>query len=108
MVYAQMIYIIAGSRNFKDKCVFLSAMMDHHRYVETIMYGRYATYNHIDEWVTSWAISNSRKLADTLGIEEAKGDVLLAFWDGECRDTADMIKEALNKGLEVHVYRDSK
>lgn len=103
-----MIYIIAGSRNFKDKNVFLDAMMNHRRHIETVMYGNYATYNHIDEWATSWAISNSRNLFNVLGIEGAMADVLLAFWDGECKDTADMIKKALNKGLEVHVYRDSK
>jgi hypothetical protein len=31
-------------------------------------------------------------------------DVLVAFWDGESAGTANMIRTALNNGLEVHVY----
>ena len=31
-------------------------------------------------------------------------DVLVAFWDGKSRGTRSMITEALNHGLEVHVY----
>ena len=31
-------------------------------------------------------------------------DVLVAFWDGKSRGTRSMINEALNFGLEVHVY----
>lgn len=32
-------------------------------------------------------------------------DGLVAFWDGKSRGTKDMIRRALTKGLEVHVYR---
>ena len=31
-------------------------------------------------------------------------DVLIAFWDSKSRGTLSMIGEALNHGLEVHVY----
>lgn len=34
-------------------------------------------------------------------------DTLVAFWDGQSRGTKDMIRKALNGGLEVHVYRYS-
>ncbi len=32
-------------------------------------------------------------------------DVLIAFWDGRSAGTKDMIRKAMSKGLEVHVYR---
>lgn len=32
-------------------------------------------------------------------------DILIAFWDGESKGTKHMIQTALNKGLEVHVFR---
>ena len=32
-------------------------------------------------------------------------DILIAFWDGRSRGTHNMIKEALDYGLEVHVFR---
>ncbi len=32
-------------------------------------------------------------------------DALIAFWDGESRGTKHMIDTALDRGLDVHVYR---
>ena len=32
-------------------------------------------------------------------------DCLIAFWDGESRGTKHMIETALDRGLDVHVYR---
>lgn len=33
------------------------------------------------------------------------GDMLIALWDGRSPGTRSMIKEALKKGLEIHVYK---
>jgi len=32
-------------------------------------------------------------------------DILVAFWDGKSKGTQHMIKTAMGRGLEVHVYR---
>lgn len=34
--------------------------------------------------------------------------VLIAFWDGKSKGTHDMIKKALKRGLEIHVFRYHK
>jgi len=46
------------------------------------------------------------KAAGPLRNREMAGyaDALVAFWDGKSRGTKNMITEALNHGLEVHVY----
>lgn len=39
-------------------------------------------------------------------LEMAKNaDALIAFWDGQSKGTKNMIDQALQHGLEVHVYR---
>ena len=34
-----------------------------------------------------------------------EGDILFAFWDNVSRGTKNMIKTALDEGIEVHVYQ---
>jgi len=115
-----MIYIIAGSRNFKDKETFFFSMLDHRATVSKVVSGcALGPDTWGEEWAEMEGIEVIRMPANWTDHGKSAGpirnaemadiaDVLIAFWDGESRGTADMIKKALNKGLEVHVYRDSK
>ena len=69
-----------------------------------------------EQWAAQWQIPIKKFPADWDKYFNAAGimrntqmveyaDILIAFWDGESRGTQNVIQQALNLDLEVHVYR---
>lgn len=109
--------IIAGGRNFGHYGVFHNAMEDLGQYVTEVVCGAAAG---ADQMGAEWAVDRGLKIqmfppdwerwgtaAGPIRNKEMAeyADVLVAFWDGKSKGTANMIKQALSNGLEVHVYR---
>lgn len=116
--------IVAGSRGFKDYdflCSTLDKFLEEHKGedIEFIsgaatgadtMGGIYATdhgYN-LKEFPAQWEVygRSAGYIRNSAMLKYACSDenpVLFAFWDGQSRGTAHIIKEAEKLSMEVHV-----
>lgn len=109
--------IVAGTRTFNDYAL-LSAWLDVLKYeygrIEIVSGGAPGADSLGEKWAGSHGCSVWRITADwaTQGraagpIRNRKmasaGDVLLVFWDGVSRGTANMIQEAKQRSLPIHV-----
>lgn len=65
----------------------------------------YANDIPVDDYPADW--DRHGKAAGAMRNEEmaCNADALIAVWDGSSRGTADMIRRAKTKGLQVHVHR---
>lgn len=111
--------IVAGGRDFKIKFypLFLDMLDDLFQPGDQLIQGGCPTG--VDALAKEWANDHDFTCIavkadwDTYGraagpirnAEMAKmGDVLVAFWDGKSRGTKSMIKEAIDAGIEIHVF----
>jgi hypothetical protein len=119
--------IIAGGRDFEDRELFRIIMFDHFwrgdagcdgwEGIDEVVSGGARGADRLgEEWAAKENIPLRRFPAEWDRHGKAAGyirnaemaeyaDKLVAFWDGESRGTKHMIDLALEKGLEVHVYR---
>ena len=110
--------IIAGGRDFQDEDLFTWAFLEHCKPGDHIVHGMCPTGadRMAELFGNKYGYSIHRFEADWNTHGKAAGpirnkqmaqyaDVLVAFWDGKSRGTKSMIEQALEHGLEVHVYR---
>jgi hypothetical protein len=108
--------IIAGSRGFRDKELLQSVMEEFNQITEVVSGGAKGA-DHIGEW---WAIENNipikrfipnwdlygRAAGPIRNGEMAKyADLLVVFWDGESRGTADMVAQMRRDGKQAIVVQ---
>jgi hypothetical protein len=110
--------IIAGSRDFKNPNIVVAAVVKSRFTITEVVSGgargidrfgeQYAKANKIPikQFIPDW--STGRGAGFKRNIEMAEyADALIAIWDGVSRGTAQMIREAEKRGLQVYVFRST-
>lgn len=108
--------IVAGSRTIKDT-KFIYEKLEHHCYSDCIIVSggaigvdtvgkdfAFHTGQEVKKYLPDW--QKHGKAAGHIRNEEMakNADVCICFWDGESKGTRNMINNAINYGLELHVY----
>lgn len=111
--------VVAGTRTFDDYellSAWIDAMRGFYQDVKLVSGGskgadalaeRYASDNNIETDVFNADWNKHGKAAGPKRNKQMAevADVLLAFWDGKSRGTANMIDEAKQRGVQTHVIR---
>jgi hypothetical protein len=113
-----MIWIVAGGRDFSDQETLFRVLDQYVVDDDKVVHG--GCPRGVDSLAQTWAENNNFDVSaypadwHTFGrsagprrnaVMAQESDGLIAFWDGKSRGTRNMIDNALEHGLEVHVFR---